>query len=541
MKSSTGLIIGLAVLLGAGSTGYWLGSQKTEGRGQKTETAVSKEPARKILYYRNPMGLPDTSPMPKKDSMGMDYIPVYEGEERSGSTASPSPASGGSGQVKISVEKVQKLGVKTEQAAMRMLDKTVRAVGRVEIDERHIHNIAPKFEGWIEKLHVKTTGEPVKKGQALFDIYSPELVSAQREYAIAMQGVAALKDADADTRQSMQRLAEASLLRLRNWDISEQQVKDLVSSGTTKRSMTFHAFHTPVNGIVLEKKALEGMRFMPGEVLYQIADLSSVWVIADVFEQNIGQVRIGSKVQVKLDAYKDMPFTGVVSLVYPTLNAATRTVPVRIEIANPKGLLKPAMFANVEIPVGGKDEVLTVPSSAVIDSGTRQVILVQLEPGRFDPRVVKLGSRSENHVEVLEGIAEGEQVVISANFLIDAESNLKAALSGLDSHVGSTPATSQKQQGTSKQPATVVGHRVQGTLNAINADGTASITHGPVEALNWPGMTMDFAFANSALAAGIKPGALISFEIVERKPGEWVITSLKAKQVEPSGNPHAGH
>jgi len=528
------LAVVLVVAAVATGGGYWLGGQKAENRKQKTETAAQKEPARKILYYRNPMGLPDTSPTPKKDSMGMDYIPVYDGEEEPGRAASPfatsegsgQAASTGSGQVKISVEKVQKLGVKTEQAAMRMLDKTVRAVGRVEVNERHIHNIAPKFEGWIEKLHVKTTGEPVKKGQALFDIYSPELVSAQREYAIAMQGVTALKDADADTRQSMQRLAEASLLRLKNWDISEQQVKDLVSSGTTKRSVTFHAFHTPVNGIVLEKKALEGMRFMPGEVLYQIADLSSVWVIADVFEQNIGQVRIGSKVQVKLDAYKDMPFTGVVSLVYPTLNAATRTVPVRIEIANPKGLLKPAMFANVEIPVGGKDEVLTVPASAVIDSGTRQIILVQLEPGRFDPRVVKLGSRSENYVEVLEGIAKGEQVVISANFLIDAESNLKAALSGLDSHVGSAPSTGRD---TSKQPATVVGHRVQGTLNALNVDGTANITHGPVEALNWPGMTMDFALANSALATGINPGTVISFEIVERKPGEWVITKLQAK------------
>jgi Cu(I)/Ag(I) efflux system membrane fusion protein len=518
----------LAVAAVATGVGYWWGFQKTEDRGQKTEKTVQKDTARKILYYRNPMGLPDTSPIPKKDSMGMDYVPVYEEDKGAGGSASPIDTSG---QVKISVEKVQKLGVKTEQAAMRMLDKTVRAVGRVEVDERHIYNIAPKFEGWIEKLHVRTTGEPVKKGQALLDIYSPELVSAQREYAIAMQGVAALKDADADTRQSMQRLAEAALQRLKNWDISEQQVKELASSGAIKRSLTFH---TPVNGIVLEKKALEGMRFMPGEVLYQIADLSTVWVIADVFEQNIRLVRAGSKAQVKLDAYPDMLFNGVVSLVYPTLNAATRTVPVRIEVANPKGLLKPAMYANVEIPVGGKEKVLTVPTSAVIDSGTRQIVLVQLAPGRFDPRVVKLGSRSENYVEVLEGVAEGEQVVVSANFLIDAESNLMAALSGLDIHGGSTPPTGQKKSDTSKQPGALiqpertVGHQVQGTLNAIGADGIVNITHGPVKALDWPGMTMDFVLANSALVAGIKPGTAISFEIVERKPGEWVITRLQA-------------
>ncbi len=528
-------VLVVAAVTAAG--GYWWGSQRTEDRGLATETTVQKEPARKILYYRNPMGLPDTSPVPRKDAMGMDYVPVYEGEEEPGSGPSAS-----SGQIRISIEKVQKLGVKTEQAAMRMLDKTVRAVGRVEVDERHIHNIAPKFEGWIEKLHVRTTGEPVKKGQALFDVYSPELVSAQREYAIAVQGVTSLKDADDDTRQSMQQLAEASLLRLKNWDISEQQVKDLAKSETTRRSLTFHAFHTPVNGIVLEKKALEGMRFMPGEVLYQIADLSSVWVVADVFEQDIGLVRVGSKAQIKLNAYPDKPFKGVVSLVYPTLNAATRTVPVRMEIANPEGLLKPAMFANVEIPVSGKEEVLTVPVSAVIDSGTRQIVLVQLAPGRFDPRVVKIGSRSENFVEVLEGIAEGEQVVISANFLIDAESNLKAALSGLGEHVahgGSVPAE-QKQPDTPAQPrskSAAVGHRVQGTLNTVNADGTVNITHGPVKALGWPGMTMDFELANSSLADNAGIGSEITFEIVERKPGEWVVTGLQAAPA----RPHEGH
>src|SRR3990167_122332 len=269
-------IVAVVLVVAGGPGGFWWGGGGGGGGGA--------EPARKILYCRNPMGLPDTSPVPKKDPMGMDYIPVYEEGEEPG-------ASPGSGQVRISVEKVQKLGVKTELAAIRMLDKTVRAVGSVEVDERHIHNIAPKFEGWIEKLHVKTTGEPVKKGQALFDVYSPELVSAQREYAIAVQGVVTLKDADSDTRQSMQQLAEAALQRLRNWDISEQQVKDLAKSGAARRSLTFNAFHTPVNGIVLEKKALEGMRFMPGEMLYQIADLSSVWVIADVFEQDIALVR----------------------------------------------------------------------------------------------------------------------------------------------------------------------------------------------------------------------------------------------------------
>ena len=558
MKPISRIIIGALVLLGAGASGYWLGGQKTDGisspdkgrsggvdRGQKTETTVQKEHARKILYYRNPMGLPDTSPVPKKDPMGMDYVAVYEGEEDPGSgnqAASSFATSEGarqaapaiSGQVSISVEKVQKLGVKTEPAAMRVLDKAIRAVGRVEVNERNIHNIAPKFEGWIEKLHVKTTGEPVKKGQALFDVYSPELVSAQREYAIAVQGITALKEADSDTRQSMQKLAEAALQRLKNWDISEQQVKELALSETTRRSLTFNAFHTPVNGIVLEKKALEGMRFMPGEMLYQIADLSSVWVIADVFEQDIALVKTGAKARVKINAYPDKLFEGVITYVYPTLNPATRTVPVRLEIDNPGGLLKPAMFAQVEITVADRGKVLTVPVSAVIDSGTRHIALVQLAEGRFEPRAVSLGKRSDNYVEVLNGVAEGEQVVVAANFLIDAESNLKAALGGLG-HAHGSGAPDAKSVA---QPATeTVGYQTEGTLNAFNADGTVNVTHGQIKALGWPGMTMDLALANPSLVSSIKIGSAISFEIVERKPGEWVITRLQAKP----DKPHDGH
>lgn len=488
------------------------------------------QPARKILYYRNAMGLPDTSPVPKKDAMGMDYVPVYEGGEESSGAASSSP-----GQVKISVEKVQKLGVKTEQAAMRVLDKTVRAVGRVEANERHIYNISPKFEGWIEKLYVNTTGEPVKKGQALFDVYSPDLVSAQREYEIAAQGVTSLKDADGDTKQSMQRLTESSLLRLKNWDISEQQLQALSKSETTRRNLTFHS---PVNGIVLEKKALQGMRFMPGEMLYQIADLSQVWVVADVFEQDIAQVVTGAKAHIKINAYPDRVFEGVITYVYPTLNPATRTVSVRMEIANTEGLLKPAMFAQVEIPVSGKGKVLTVPTSAVIDSGTRQVLLVQLSEGRFEPREVSLGSRSDNYVEVLKGIAEGEQIVVAANFLIDAESNLKAAIGGLghahgssapqaDTQASPPPAAEHAGHGAAKQAKSA---QAQGMLNAINADGTVNISHGPIKALGWEAMTMDFELANSSLTKGVKPGAAISFELVERKPDEWIITKLQAKQ-----------
>jgi Cu(I)/Ag(I) efflux system membrane fusion protein len=365
------------------------------------------------------MGLPDTSAVPKKDQMGMDYIAVYEGEAEMAAEE---------GQVKISADRIQKLGVRSEPVMLREIDRILRAVGKVEIDERRMHTIAPKFEGWIDRLHVNSTGQPVGRGQALFDAYSPELVSAQREYAIAVQGAAGMKDAASDAQASMRSLADASLARLKNWDISEEQLQQLRSGNESRRALTFRS---PIAGIVIEKKAVQGMRFMPGEALYQIADLSSVWILAEVFEQDLAQIKVGQRASVKINAYPERQFTARVAYIYPTLNTQTRSVPVRLELANPDGLLKPAMYANIEFAAAGAaGKVLTVPSSAVIHSGTRQIVLIELGEGRFAPRAVKLGRQGDQYVELLEGVQEGEQVVVSANFLIDAESNLKAALGG---------------------------------------------------------------------------------------------------------------
>jgi len=434
---SKNLVIAIGVLVVAGAAGFagnWWGAHHAAGSpavgamesvsGTGAPAAVPKE--RKLRFYRNPMGLADTSPTPKKDPMGMDYIAVYEGEEEDTTGATP----GSANQLKFSAEKIQKMGVRTEAAAMRVLDKTVRASGRIEPDERRSFTIAPKFEGYVEKLLVNATGQGVAKGQVLFEAYSPELVAAQREYAIATQGVQAMSQAGPEAQKSMQQLADASLVRLRNWDVSEEQVKALAASGSSKRTLTFRS---PVSGIVTEKKAVQGMRFMPGDVLYQVTDLSSVWVMADVAEQDIAAVRVGARATVKINAYPDKTFTAALTTIYPTLNAETRTVPVRLELANPGGLLKPGMFAQLELAVGAKGKVLTVPVSAVIDSGARQMLLVQVgdaKDGRFEPREVKLGARSENYLEVLSGLREGEPVVTSANFLIDAESNLKAAIAG---------------------------------------------------------------------------------------------------------------
>jgi len=432
MNKGAAIALTVAAVAGALGAGYWLGSrgtivnEKSPMAQVATTTAETTKKEPKILFYRNPMGLPDTSQTPKKDPMGMDYIPVYEGGDEA---AGGEPAS--ANQIKISTEKIQKLGVRTETASLRALDKIIRAAGRVEPDERRIYAISPRFEGYVERLHVNVTGQPVSKGQPLFEVYSPELVSAQREYAIAARGVQAMKGADSEAQGGMKQLAESALMRLKNWDISEEQLKALAKSGETKHTLTFRS---PVSGIVTEKKAVQGMRFMPGEALYQVADLSSVWVIADVFEQDIGLVKVGAKARVKISAYPDKVFEGTITYVYPTLNAETRTVPVRLELANPVLRLKPAMFAQVELPVGDRGQVLTVPDSAVIDSGTRRIVLVQVKEGRFEPREVKLGARSDSYIEVLEGVKEGEQVVVAANFLIDAESNLRAAIGGLGGH-----------------------------------------------------------------------------------------------------------
>jgi Cu(I)/Ag(I) efflux system membrane fusion protein len=502
-------LFALAVAL-AGGAGYWAGSDSKvlrsgipwDGAGAMANAdAVAAPGGKKLLYYRNPMGLPDTSPTPKKDSMGMDYIAVYEGED---------DASGN--EVKISTAKVQKLGVRVEAASLRELSRPVRASGRIEVDERRLHTIAPKFEGWVEQLHVNITGEPVRRGQPLFEAYSPELVSAQREYQVAAQGLTMLKDAPAESRDAMRHLAEASLTRLRNWDISAEQIERLTAGGEVRRTLTYRA---PASGIVMEKRAIAGMRFMPGEMLYQIADISGVWVLADVFERDIGTLKVGQKVQVMINAYPDKLFTGRLAYIYPTLNAETRTVPVRIELPNPGGMLKPAMYASVELGAGSAGkvaQVVAVPRSAVIDSGTRQTVLIQKEIGRFEPREVKIGMRGEDYVEIREGVQAGEQVVVAANFLIDSESNLKAALGGMS------------------EPRSSVSHQAVGTFDAYDAKaGTVMVTHEPVASLKWPAMTMEFVPANAALVDKVKPGNAISFEFVERKPGEWVITKLNKK------------
>jgi Cu(I)/Ag(I) efflux system membrane fusion protein len=377
---------------------------------QAPEVATAKGGERRIRYYRNPMGLPDTSPTPKKDSMGMDYLPVYEGGEDDDSS------------VKVSPGKLQKAGVQTEVVERRTLNTVVRAPGIVQEDERRKAVVSLRFEAFIDSVENVTTGSHVHKGQRLMRIYGPSLSSAAAEYLSALN---ARPNAGISTDA-----LKGARRRLENLDAPEKFIADLER---TREIPTYVNLPAPQDGEIVERVAVNGMRAAPGDVLFRIADHLVVWVVVDVAERDLSLIEVGQKASVRLRAYPDRVFTGNVTLIYPHLMAETRTGRLRIELPNPDEVLRPDMYADVEIATGAEAPVVTVSSSAVIDSGERQIVLLDKGEGRFEPREVKLGRRGGGRVEIREGLAENDKVVVSANFLIDAESNLKAALKGLDS------------------------------------------------------------------------------------------------------------
>ena len=377
---------------------------------------------RKIRYYRNPMGLPDTSPVPKKDSMGMDYIPVYEGEDSD------------DGSVKLSPGKIQRTGAKSELVVRQPIRSVIRAPGTIQEDERRISVVALRFEGFVESVANVTTADHVHKGQPLMNIYSPALSSAAAEYLSALNAGATGKELKGARR------------RLENLAAPEPAIRELERTREISLSISWLA---PQDGEILERNAVNGMRAGPGDVLFRIADHSLVWVVLDVAERDLAQVAVGTKVTIRPRALGGQTFSGAVALIYPHLMAQTRTARIRIEVPNPEEVLRPEMYVDAEIETGTPGPVLAVPEGAVLDSGMRQAVLVDKGEGRFEPREVKLGRRGGGYVEITEGLSEGEAVVTSANFLIDAESNLKAALKGF-TEAGTPPA--EPAGGTGARP-----------------------------------------------------------------------------------------
>jgi membrane fusion protein, copper/silver efflux system len=360
----------------------------------------------RILYYRNPMGLPDTSPKPKKDAMGMDYLPVYADEGPQGDPP---------GTVRINPGRLQTLGVRTEAVEMRpAAARAVQVTGILRFDERHLATVTTRVPGWIEHLAVAATGDPVKRGQVLAEIYAPDLVASEEEYLIAARMGGAV--------------SAASVQRLRALDIPDEEIARLRRTGSSVRRIALVA---QADGVVIDKPVQEGMRVDAGEALYKTADLSDMWLIAQVQEQDLGTIQPGQIAQATFVAFPGRTFEGKVDFIYPSLSAKTRTARVRIVLPNTDGALRASMYANVRIDAtAGGEPVLSVPNSAVLDSGTRQIVLVARGEGRFEPRSVRLGIRGNDWVQVLDGIKPGDHVVVCANFLIDAESNLRAALQG---------------------------------------------------------------------------------------------------------------
>jgi membrane fusion protein, copper/silver efflux system len=376
--------------------------------------AAPAAPDRKIKYYRNPMGLPDTSPTPKKDSMGMDYIPVYEGDDSD------------DGSVRLSPGKIQRTGVKSEPATPRVIRTTIRAPGTIQLDERRISVISMRSESWLQKIANVTTGTRVSKGQPLMEIYSPSISSAAAEYIATISS---------KTTSGTGLYGRGSRQRLMNLDVPDAVIVAMEKSGSVPIAIEWSA---PRDGIVLERNAIEGMRAQPGDVLFRVADTSVVWAMIDVAERELGALAVGQPVVVKARSFPGRQFPGKISVVYPQVNRETRTARVRIELPNPDLALLPDMYVDAEINTGSPEPVLAIPDSAVLDTGSRQAVFVDKGEGRFEPRDVKLGHRGDGYIEVREGISDGEPVVVSANFLIDAESNLKAALKGF-SEAGGQP------------------------------------------------------------------------------------------------------
>jgi Cu(I)/Ag(I) efflux system membrane fusion protein len=332
------------------------------------------------------------------------------------------------GTVQISPERQQLIGVRFGTVEKRTLQKVIRTVGRIDYDEKRIGIVSPKFSGWVEELYVDFTGRFVRRGEPLLTIFSPELVSTQEEYLLALQAEQDWsKSPFAEVAKGGNLLAESARRRLKLWDISEAQIRALEESREPTKTLTLYS---AFSGYVLEKMVNKGQFVDTGMALYKIADLSVVWLIADIYEYELPAIRLGQQAAIQMAYYPGETFTGKAIYIYPYLDPQTRTAKVRYEFANPHGRLKPEMFTNVEITVGLGDK-LAVPEGAVIDTGVRRVVIVDRGSGYFEPREVRLGVKAGEVFEVLDGLKAGERVVTSANFLIDSESKLKEAVGGM--------------------------------------------------------------------------------------------------------------
>lgn len=399
----------VALFLGLAG-GYWYANSQSDDANISTSQAAPE-----ALFYRNPMNPEITSPVPAKDHMGMDYIPVYADAD----------ASGPAGTVSIGPVTVQNMGVRTAVAQIRTIAREINTLGRVDYDERRITRLHPKTQGWVEELRIGTTGEAIKNDEILMSIYSPQLVSSQQEYLLALNSLETLGDSPfEDVRRGAADLVETSLERLRLLDVPEHQITALKKTREVSRILHIHS---PAEGIVVNVGARDGQFVTPQSELYMIADLSTVWVFVDIFEEELPWVSVGDEAEMRLTAVPGAILRGDLTYIYPYADRKTRTIKARLEFDNSDLLLKPDMFAEITIHASPREDVIVVPSEAIVRSGLQEQVFVVREAGKFEPRKVVIGLSGEGVTEIRSGVSIGEEVVVSAQFLIDSESKLREA------------------------------------------------------------------------------------------------------------------
>jgi Cu(I)/Ag(I) efflux system membrane fusion protein len=425
-----GLIIAIAIWGGLYLSGYRV---MKHGALSPTAAAQGGKEGQKIKYWVSPMNPNFISNKPGKDAMGMDLVPVYE---EGGEAQAP-------GTIAVDPQTLQSMGVKTGKVEIRPLSRVIRAVAMVIYDERQLALVNTKVDGWVNRLFVKVTGAPIRKGQPLLNIYSRELVPAQREYLLALNNLKTIgKSPFPEVADGAKRLAEASRQRLEYFDIPPSEINVLEKTGKVKKNLTLLS---PVNGIITKRMVTEGQFVMSGMTLLEVADLSTVWVDADIYEYELPWVKVGQKAKMTLTYLPGKPYVGEIEYLYPYLKGKTRTAKIRLKFPNPRLELKPEMFAQVEIKSPLTLPVVTVPSEAVINTGEKQHVFLALGKGRFAPREIKLGVWGGGGLrEVLSGLKGGEEVVTSAQFLLDSESLFREAaalfLKPGETKKGETPA-----------------------------------------------------------------------------------------------------
>jgi len=485
------LILALAAIgfLGAGiGAGYWFGGHRAPSMASSMVPVAADAAGKKPLYYYDPMYPQQKFDKPGKSPfMDMMLVPVF-GDD-----------GGDTGSVKISSRVVQNLGIRTGEVTLGTLDKKVQVVGAVVFDERAVAVVQARVSGYIEKLFVRAPLDPVAKGQPLAEILAPEWVAAQEEYL-------ALKKSP----QANEALRQAARQRLILLGMAETTVAAIEADGRTRPRITLLA---PIGGIVGELTAREGMAVMPGAMLFRVNGLSTVWVNADVPETQVAWLKPGSTVEASVPAYPGEVFKGRVTALLPEVNATTRTLKARIEVANPQSRLVPGMFASIAVAASSKQEVLLVPSEAVIQTGKRSVVIAadsgQDGKQQFAPIDVEVGAEANGMTEIKSGLQKGMKVVLSGQFLIDSEASLKSSVT----RMSDAPAMTSES------------HKGEGKVEKISKD-SVTLSHGPIESIKWGAMTMDFKLPKPGALAGIVEGGNVKFEFTARKDGNFEITTI---------------